>query len=965
MSEHRTLITAANLLMGDKPIANGSATFWVCGRNGAPVAFEIDGDLHGPVPFVATITNGAIEAGFSVPDLAYVVPTTPSTVPSYIIDVVDMGSRAALRLSGVTTVTGATWPLDEFQPQSTAQITADAFSSGAGVPPPHPGNEPAIYLRTDTQQIYACFNGTWALAGGTGVSSFNTRTGDVALAAGDVEGALGFTPVNPSSLAAVATSGAYADLTGKPTIPTLPTLAPVATSGSYADLTSKPTIPSNTSQLTNGAGFVTASAAAAAAPVQTVAGRAGVIVLAKADITDFPSTWAWASLTGVPSTFPPAAHTQAATTITGLAAVATSGSYADLTGVPAIPAAQVNADWNASSGVAQILNKPTILTNTNQLTNGAGFVTAAGAAASAPVQSVAGRTGAVVIAAVDVSGLSAAAAAAAPVQSVAGRTGAVTIAAGDVSGLSTAAAGAAPVQSVAGRTGAVTLAASDVSGLASAAAAAAPVQTVAGRTGAIVIAAADVSGLSTAASAAAPVQSVAGRTGAVTLAAADVSGLTAAAAAAAPVQSIAGRTGAVVLTAADVSGLATVATSGKAGDLIGAPANGRVVYERGSWSDLTDFTQVGSPVLSVVNGKLLTNAANNSNLSNLFYVTASGNNDDEIDFEVTFVANQAAAASGAYGLGIGKVAPSGLPNAWGLSAIANMDASVAYAQQFSVVGFGGSSATTQVASVGAGAVASGDTLKLVYSQRGARSYSQLTNVTKGWVTISSYDAGMSNGGNKVPNSCYLAVWNNGGSYTILSMKALSRKVHHPLLAIVGDSKTWGLAAVARDARYASLLDSIGPVSVYAGSGDVTQSVLNDLAYIIAAKPTAVLLNIGRNDLANSIATATWQANYSSIVSQLKSAGITVVHLLPIPETGQDQSALKTYIQTTFSGDAMVDPSTGWSNSTMLYSDGIHPTATGHGYIAGQILASGYFTASLPRQAALVMPSSALYPSTLF
>lgn len=37
--------------------------------------------------------------------------------------------------------------------------------------------------------------------------------------------------------------------------------------------------------------------------------------------------------------------------------------------------AQVNSDWNATTGVAQILNKPTIPTNTNQLTNGAGFIT--------------------------------------------------------------------------------------------------------------------------------------------------------------------------------------------------------------------------------------------------------------------------------------------------------------------------------------------------------------------------------------------------------------------------------------------------------------------------------------------------------------------------------------------------------------------------------------------------------------
>lgn len=43
-----------------------------------------------------------------------------------------------------------------------------------------------------------------------------------------------------------------------------------------------------------------------------------------------------------------------------LAAVASSGSYNDLLNKPTIPAAQVNADWNANSGVAQILNKPTI-----------------------------------------------------------------------------------------------------------------------------------------------------------------------------------------------------------------------------------------------------------------------------------------------------------------------------------------------------------------------------------------------------------------------------------------------------------------------------------------------------------------------------------------------------------------------------------------------------------------------------
>lgn len=45
-----------------------------------------------------------------------------------------------------------------------------------------------------------------------------------------------------------------------------------------------------------------------------------------------------------------------------LATVATTGSYTDLLNKPTIPAAQVNSDWNAVSGVAEILNKPSLAT---------------------------------------------------------------------------------------------------------------------------------------------------------------------------------------------------------------------------------------------------------------------------------------------------------------------------------------------------------------------------------------------------------------------------------------------------------------------------------------------------------------------------------------------------------------------------------------------------------------------------
>ena len=45
-----------------------------------------------------------------------------------------------------------------------------------------------------------------------------------------------------------------------------------------------------------------------------------------------------------------------------VSAVAISGDYDDLLNKPTIPSAQVNSDWNAVSGVAEILNKPSLAT---------------------------------------------------------------------------------------------------------------------------------------------------------------------------------------------------------------------------------------------------------------------------------------------------------------------------------------------------------------------------------------------------------------------------------------------------------------------------------------------------------------------------------------------------------------------------------------------------------------------------
>jgi len=103
-----------------------------------------------------------------------------------------------------------------------------------------------------------------------------------------------------------------------------------------------------------------ADTALQSAPVTSVAGKTGAIALVKGDVglgnvdntSDVNKPISTAAQTAL----------NAKADTSSLATVATSGSYTDLTNKPTIPAGQVNSDWNASSGLAQILNKPSLAT---------------------------------------------------------------------------------------------------------------------------------------------------------------------------------------------------------------------------------------------------------------------------------------------------------------------------------------------------------------------------------------------------------------------------------------------------------------------------------------------------------------------------------------------------------------------------------------------------------------------------
>ena len=234
------------------------------------------------------------------------------------------------------------------------------------------------------------------------VTSVAGRTGAVTLSTADISG-----------LATVASTGAYSDLTGTPT------LATVATTGAYSDLSGTPTLgtaaaldvgtsASNIVQLNGSAqlpavdGSLLTGISASIAALNDV-GDVNAPTPANTNVIKYNSTSGdWES------------GAVAASEVSGLATVATTGAYSDLSGTPTLATVATTGAYSDLSGTptlgtAAALDVGTSASNVVQLDGSARLPAVDGSQLtnlpSAPVTSVAGKTGAVTLVAGDISGL--------------------------------------------------------------------------------------------------------------------------------------------------------------------------------------------------------------------------------------------------------------------------------------------------------------------------------------------------------------------------------------------------------------------------------------------------------------------------------------------------------------------------------------------------------------------------------
>ena len=224
------------------------------------------------------------------------------------------GTSVAITVSGSTaaavTVGGGIGPAGFLINPGTATNAFGTFQLTAG---------DGITISTSAAQFQISSYGTTAVSSFAPVQSVAGRTGSVVLQASDV------------------TAGTFA-------VARIPTISYTALSNVPATFS-----PSAHTHSTSDVMSFTA-AAAAAAPVQSVAGRSGAVSLAVADISGLAavaSSGSYTSLQNVPATFAPSAHTHSTADITGI-----TGSFA--------AAGHTHDAAAITSGVLELARIPTI-----------------------------------------------------------------------------------------------------------------------------------------------------------------------------------------------------------------------------------------------------------------------------------------------------------------------------------------------------------------------------------------------------------------------------------------------------------------------------------------------------------------------------------------------------------------------------------------------------------------------------
>ena len=360
-------------------------------------------------------------------------------------------------------------------------------------------------------------------------------------------------------------------------------------------------------------------------------------------------------------------------------------------------------------------------------------------------------------------------------------------------------------------------------------------------------------------------------------------------------------------------------------------------YNKGFWSNLSDFTVVGTtPTISSTNSVSYTGGANYTQYLKVNGLTTA---DQNIDFEVTF---QVGALGN--GMAVGKK---------GIQFVGSSPAvNISYNTSTNVLTIGVAAGVVKT-SASNFVTAVNDVLRVKYIQRGMIVSGEVFNVTQG-IRFSITEKSFFTQG---VNTADFVVYSLGGNNSIQKIEIVSFTNTHPAFAILGDSKS---ILPNFTGSWSTYTKSLGNSSNFASSGALIADMISQLPYFLTyIHADDVFLNIGRNDLAVGTPLDTIKAQYAYLTNALTSAGKRVIHIKPIPEiTIADQSAISDIIDDNGYAD-VIDVTPYWSNALHLSPDNVHPNEAGARLLGNRVVASGFISPTgtyqdIPNQNALIL-----------
>lgn len=358
------------------------------------------------------------------------------------------------------------------------------------------------------------------------------------------------------------------------------------------------------------------------------------------------------------------------------------------------------------------------------------------------------------------------------------------------------------------------------------------------------------------------------------------------------------------------------------------------IYNKSTWTDLTDFTQTGSE-FSVSGGKILQ------------VPTASGKLEfpnatmlDAFKFRIRFKITNPGSGIQELLIKWNSVNPYSSPH-FLFSMVAGNDAT--YKGQLHIQ----NTATGNNFLSGTGNRVTFSTNDVIEYELDYPETDPITfyvrNITTGTTNSVTYPHSFASGGQGLGrNTSKIQILGQSMNTEITQIQYSTTENQNPTRLVTGNSIAAGSYAGTYDKRFGTLIGA----EISAGGGDNTAEVLAHLPEIInVIKAKKVFIGpLAGNDVLRGVSSATWQANLTSIYNQLIAAGISVVFLLDTPRSDVDVTTVNNFITATWP-TKYIDTytplkGTGTTlNATYNSGDGVHPNQAGHTLIATTIQAS--------------------------